>query len=123
MVERTICQVNRPFSTMQNRKENSYIWHNKCHLVLPYSAKKSDEFDEWRAIRKSFPFQSFPINTFPMKATINSSKFCAIRYRTKYPDLNLTEPTVQRLMNSYKDQLRKIPLEERSSLAQLPMQK
>ena len=34
-----------------------------------------DEFDEWRAICQSFPFQCFPVNTFPMKATINLSKF------------------------------------------------
>ena len=30
------------------------------------------KFDEWRAIHQSFPFQFFPCNTFPMKATINS---------------------------------------------------
>ena len=42
-------------------------------------------------------------------------------YKKKYPDLNLSKPTFQRLKNSYKDQLRKRPLEETSSLAQLPM--
>ena len=48
----------------------------------------------------------------------------AIRYyKKKYPDLNLSESTIRRLKNSYKDQLRKRPLEEKSSLAQLPMQK
>ena len=44
-------------------------------------------------------------------------------YKKKYPDLNLTEPTVRRLKNSYKDELRKRPLEEKSSLQELPMQK
>ena len=33
--------------------------------------EKSDKFDEWRAIRHSFPFQSFPCNISPMKASYN----------------------------------------------------
>ena len=37
-------------------------------------------FDEWQAIRQSFPFQSFPCNTSPMKATINLSKFCSSNF-------------------------------------------
>ena len=44
--------------------------------------EKSDEFDEWRAIRQSLPFHSFPVNTFPMKATINSSKFYSLKFLT-----------------------------------------
>ena len=43
-----------------------------------------DSFDERRAIRQSFSFQSFkfPVNTFPMKATINLSKFCSSKLLT-----------------------------------------
>ena len=44
--------------------------------------EKSDEFDEWQAIRQSFPFQSFVCNTSPMKATINSLKFCSPNFLT-----------------------------------------
>ena len=39
-------------------------------------------FDERQAIHQSFPFQSFSVNTFPMKATINSSKFCSSKFLT-----------------------------------------
>ena len=54
---------------------------------IPYSAKtlmveKSDEFDEWRAIRQIFHSSPFPVNTFPMKATTNSSKFCSSNFLT-----------------------------------------
>ena len=34
--------------------------------------EKSDEFDEWQAIRQVFPSNLFHVNTFPMKTTINS---------------------------------------------------
>ena len=44
--------------------------------------EKSDEFDKWQAIRQNFTFQSFPVNTVPMKATINSSKFCSSKFLT-----------------------------------------
>ena len=45
----------------------------------------------------------------------------AIRYyKCKYPDLKLTEPTVR---NSYTFELKKRPLEERSSLEELPTKK
>ena len=42
-----------------------------------------DEFDERPAIRQSFPFQLFPVNAFPMKPTINSSKFCSSKFRAR----------------------------------------
>ena len=35
------------------------------------------KLDEWRAIRQNFSSNLFPVNTFPMKATINSSEFCS----------------------------------------------
>ena len=44
-------------------------------------------------------------------------------YKCKYPDLKLTEPTVRRLKNSYTFELKKRPLEERSSLEELPTKK
>ena len=48
----------------------------------------------------------------------------AIRcYKKKYPNLKLTEPTVRRLKNTYKDELKKRPLEERDSLEELPLKK
>ena len=31
---------------------------------------------------KVFSFNLFPVNTFPMKATINSSKFCSSKFLT-----------------------------------------
>ena len=56
----------------------TYI-HKKCKTL---TMEKSDKFDKWQAIRQSFPFQSFPCNTFPMKATINLSKFCLSNFLT-----------------------------------------
>lgn len=44
--------------------------------------KKSDEFDEWPAICQNFPFQPFPCNAFPVKPTINSSKYCSSNFLT-----------------------------------------
>jgi len=44
-------------------------------------------------------------------------------YKRNYPDLKLTEPTVQRLKNKYEDELKKRLLEERGSLEELPMKK
>ena len=37
---------------------------------------------EWQVIRQNFPSNLFPVNTFPMKATINSSKFCSSNFLT-----------------------------------------
>ena len=51
-------------------------------IAQNFTVEKSDEFDEWRAIHQSFPFQSFPCNTSPMKATINLSKFCSSNFLT-----------------------------------------
>jgi len=47
-----------------------------------------------------------------------------IRYhKHKYPDLNLKEPTARRFKNSYTFELKKRPLEEKSSLEELPTKK
>ena len=40
-------------------------------IVQNFDSVKSDKFDKWRAICQSFPSNLFPVNTFPMKATIN----------------------------------------------------
>ena len=44
-----------------------------------------DEFNEWLAIRQSFPYKPLSLNVSPLKPTNNLSqfslsKFCAIRY-------------------------------------------
>ena len=44
-------------------------------------------------------------------------------YKKNYPKLKLTEPTVRRLKNQYKDEVKKRPLEERDSVEELPMKK
>ena len=46
---------------------------------VPYSASVTvenfDEFDEWLAIRQSFPYKPLSLNVSSLKTTINLSKF------------------------------------------------
>ena len=63
-----------------------YYVHAYCityRIVQNFDGPENcDEFDERPAIRQSFPFQLFPVNAFPMKPTINSSKFCSSNFLT-----------------------------------------
>ena len=56
------------------------ICYGTYRIAQNFDGKKSDKFDEWWVICQSFPFQSFPCNTFPMKATINLLKFCLPKF-------------------------------------------
>ena len=38
-----------------------------------------ENFDEWLAIRKSFPYKPLSLNISPLNAIINSSKFSPIK--------------------------------------------
>ena len=73
-----------------------YRLFSRVRAVVAYRIAqnfKSDEFDEWLAIRQSFPFQPFLVNTFPMKPTINSSKFCSSKLRaTPFVKIRQTFP-------------------------------
>ena len=89
-------------------------------VLMIYKEIVSSEWRKGPYVKLTDPSQRCEIGRRAAQyGTTNAIRYC----KKKHPDLNLSEPTVRRLKNSYKDQLRKRPLEEKSSLAQLPMQK
>ena len=46
-----------------------------CIQCKSLMVENFDKFDEWLAIRQSFPYKSLSLNVSPMKPTINLSKF------------------------------------------------
>ena len=52
---------------------NTHSYSYTYCIAQKYDGRKYDEFDEWRAIRQNFPFQSSFVKAFLMKPAINSS--------------------------------------------------